>query len=392
MVSKRRVGVVGRYYAYMMTLAQGFITPVLVVVMLQRGLSYTEIGIASAAFRAAWVAGEVPSRYLGDRVGRRASLLVSTGLNASAIVAFGLGHSFLTFVAAYTVWGLGVTFRSGSLGAWLYDSLSERLDEDQYTRVTGRGGTVVLAVTAVQSVVSGYLYNVDSRYPFLLNGVLVATGAVILLTFPSSQGGDADDPLGMQEAVYVIRDRLSSSPLRSFVLYAALFYAALEAGGTLVQPVSLSLGFDETYIGWLYAGLTGVGAVASYVAGDVEERIGIRHWFNATPLLVGGAFLTTLVVPILALPAFAFMRAANRITGPLRSQFVNDVIDTTGRSTVLSAVSMVNSVVTILFTVGVGVLADAIGPVRAFAALGAVLTVGTLALRGIGEPVPSVTK
>lgn len=69
-------GVVLKYYLYMATTAVGFATAIWQVYLLTRGLSYTQIFTLDAIFAVTIVFGETPTGYVGDRLGRRNSILI----------------------------------------------------------------------------------------------------------------------------------------------------------------------------------------------------------------------------------------------------------------------------------------------------------------------------
>jgi len=81
-------GIVIRYYLYMAASSLGFFVPVWVVFLEANGLSFTQITTLDALFFAAIVVAEVPTGYLGDRIGRRNALVVSSlvlGVAAAAV-------------------------------------------------------------------------------------------------------------------------------------------------------------------------------------------------------------------------------------------------------------------------------------------------------------------
>lgn len=130
--------------------------------------------------------GEIPTGYLGDRMGRRNSLLVGTALVTLATAGMGLAGGFWGLAFVYTVWALGTTFRSGTQDAWLYDVLAEELDADAFARINGRGGAIALVVGAVGAPVGGYLAEYSLAFPFFVTAAVNCLGFSVLLTFPET--------------------------------------------------------------------------------------------------------------------------------------------------------------------------------------------------------------
>lgn len=389
---------VRRYFLYQATASVGFITPIFTLFMLARGLSYSEIATLSAVVAVLVTAGEIPTGYVGDRVGRRNSLVVSAALLVSSLVGFVWARSFAAFVALYALWALGLTFRSGSDSAWLYDTLRARGDEDRFTRVRGRGESVKRGASVVTMVAGGLLYVVEPTVPFVAAAAVNVAGVPVLLSMPRNEGyaGDADDHLTAREAAGVVRTALARPDLRTFVLYVGLFFGAVSASNTYVQPITVAvlerdaawLGVPEaSTLGVLYAGFTGVAAVASYHAGTVESALGLRTAVLLVPVGIGLALVAPWAAPALAVPVFLAMRAGDALLRPVAGRYLNDRIDAAGRATVLSAASMAYALLRVPLILAGGVVADAAGPLVAVAGFGAVFLAAAAVLTLFATPV-----
>jgi MFS family permease len=102
-----------KYYLYSVTLSHGFVVAIGVQYLRFQGLSFTQIGTIQAVFMASLVLGEVPTGYIGDRIGRRNSLLVGSLLAAFSMALVGAGSTFLVFALAHGIW---VSRRNLSVG------------------------------------------------------------------------------------------------------------------------------------------------------------------------------------------------------------------------------------------------------------------------------------
>jgi MFS family permease len=280
-----------KYYLYQATVTFGFFWPVFTIFLLNRGLTYTQLGLLSSVSAGVVIVGEIPSGYVGDRIGRRNSLLVGSALLALSLFGFVFARTFAAFVGLWILWGLGSAFRSGSGDAWLYDALEDRSNEGQYTRIRGRGGSVNQWVSAGTMLAAGGLYSLDPRLPFLASGLLIVSSVPILLSMPETGDSAADDAqFTVLDALPVLRRRLSEPPLRSFVLYIALFFGIASAADKFIQPVATqTLGFPITGLGPLYAGFTVIAAIASYFAGDIERLLSTQWAVLLIPLVLGAS-------------------------------------------------------------------------------------------------------
>ena len=111
--------------------------------LLDAGLTILEVFVANAVFTGSMALFEIPTGIVADTAGRRTSFLLSLAiLFAGTLGYIGVaesGGSFTGFVAASVVLGLGYTFYSGAVEAWLVDALKVTGFEDELDRVFARG-------------------------------------------------------------------------------------------------------------------------------------------------------------------------------------------------------------------------------------------------------------
>ena len=401
-----RDAVVTKFYVLQATRSVGFISPVFTLFLL-RSLSFTEVGLLSALSAAVVVAGEVPTGYVGDRLGRRASIGLSIGLKAVSLAGFVVAESFAAYAVLYLPWALGMTFASGSVDAWLYDTLEERLDAGAFTRVRGRGEAVLQWTSVVTAVGGGLLYTLAPTWPFVASVGLNVLGLAAVASLPANRAYREQSAAGpdARATIAVLRRAVATPSLRAFVLYVSLLFAVVSASTTYVQPVAEALFADPALpatagesadwlstvfptdvpvgvgLGLLYAAFSGISAVASQQAGALEDRVGFPRLLAA----VGVGTAVLLVLPRLALlaalPLFVAQRVSRALLLPMVNARVSGAVADAGRATVLSAVSLLVRLWKLPLAVAAGVLADATGG----GAAGSVSAVGeTTALAALG--------
>ena len=387
-----------KYYVYKSTKAVEFYRPVMYLFFLAQGLSFTQIAVLEALYNVTTVFGEIPTGYVGDRVGRRNSLLIGTALIAVTLTGIGLASSFPALAVLYVCWSMGYNFRSGSEDAWLYDTLTDDLSEGEFSHVRGRGESVSLAVGAGAAVAGGYLGGLDLSYPWFVAAAVTALGVVVLLTVEEAETyerADADD-LSLARTLGVVRRTLARRDLRAFVLYYYVVYAgATYLVFVFLQPIFETVVVDlgvprgdvESLLGWFYAAYSLVGAALSYYTGAIRDALGLRTWFLVLPFVVGAALVGMYFVPLLVLPTFLLIRGLSDVTRTFAGQYVNDRVRTLGRATVLSAMAMVSGLAVVPFQLGSGVVSDAVSPLFALAVAGVALIAGSALILAWETPV-----
>src|SRR6059036_1298609 len=128
------------------TLAASLIWGINTIFLLDAGLSNLEAFAANAFFTGGMVLFEVPTGIVADTVGRRASYLLGTvTLTVATLLYFVLWEitaPFWAWALASLALGLGFTFFSGAVEAWLVDALTATGYTGDLETVFGRGQIV----------------------------------------------------------------------------------------------------------------------------------------------------------------------------------------------------------------------------------------------------------
>ena len=387
-----------RYYAYLATTAYGFYLPV-GLLYLQREFGWAVVGLTQGVFAFALLAAEIPTGYLGDRIGRRASLAVGSAISAASLGVFVFLDTPLQYAGLYAVWALGWAFRSGTEQAWLYEFLGASDEDDEYTRLSGRGSTVVLGTSAVTAVAAGWLVGFGWEVPLLANAALSALGVPIVLSLPATgdvedAGDDApgEDTFTVREAVETLRIQVARPEVRWVVAYVAVFHVLFAVTRPYESPVAEQVGVPVAALGGMFAAFKLVSAGAASTAGWFRETLGTRRVLALLVPVYGLAYASVAVLPVLVVPVFFLNRSVQTVVRPLRDQYLNDRVADVGRATVLSGASMALSLASGTANLGSGALVEALGPLQFFpvagvalAALGGVLWLAVNPVRDGGD-------
>src|SRR5262249_21487406 len=160
------------------TLAASLIWGINTIFLLDAGLSNLEAFAANAFFTAGMVLFEVPTGIVADTVGRRASYLLGTLTLAASTLLYVLlwwvEAPFWQWALVSILIGLGFTFFSGAVEAWLVDALTATGFTGQLESVFARGQIVGGAAMLTGSVAGGFIADKTSLgVPFVLRGVVL---------------------------------------------------------------------------------------------------------------------------------------------------------------------------------------------------------------------------
>ena len=128
------------------TLAASLIWGINTIFLLDAGLSNLEAFAANAFFTAGMVLFEVPTGVVADTAGRRVSYLLGTVTLAVStllyVLLWRIHAPFWQWAIVSVMIGLGFTFFSGAVEAWLVDALKATGFTGELETVFGRGQVV----------------------------------------------------------------------------------------------------------------------------------------------------------------------------------------------------------------------------------------------------------
>jgi len=377
------------------TLSAAAIWGVNTLFLLDAGLSFFEVFVANAAFSAGMVVFEVPTGVVADTLGRRVSFLLSVsvlGITTFLYVALAqMGAGVVAFAVVSVLMGLGFTFYSGAMEAWLVDALAATGYTGLLDRVFARGQQVTGGAMLLGTVGGGLLGQVDLALPYLVRSILLAVVFVVAyvvmhdLGFTPRRVTAAELPGEIaRNAKAGVEFGWGQRPLRLLMLASCVQVGFFTWAFYASQPYLLEL-LDSNAI-WI-SGLVAAGIALSMMAGNQVVSIASRYCGRRTTLLLGAAALQTCAAVVLglagsfwvALPALLLVTASIGVTSPVRSAYLHQVVPTEQRATVVSFDSMVSNVGGIGGQVGLGALGEARAVGSAFV-VGGVATVAALPL------------
>ena len=393
------------------TLAASFIWGINTLFLLDAGLSNFEAFAANAFFTGGMMVFEIPTGVVADTVGRRASYLLGTVTLAVTTLLYWLlwvwESPFWAWAIVSMLLGLGFTFFSGAVDAWLVDALQATEYRGSLETVFGRATIVGSVAMLAGSVLGGIVAQVTNLgVPFLIRGGVLLLMFVVAAMLMRDLGFTPERGAGPLKATgnvlrASIRYGLGNPPVRWLMLATPfttgvgfyVFYA--------LQPYLLELWGDEgaySIAGLAAAILSGAGIVGGILAPYVRRLFRKRTsaillaTLSSVVVLVALAFTTNFWVALLLLVAWGI---ASSIDDPVHRAYLNDMIPSKQRATVLSFDSLLGSAGGAVFQPILGRSADIWGYSGSMLVSGVVqvLAVPFLALsRSKGSPADVATE
>jgi MFS family permease len=370
------------------TLAASLIWGINTLFLLDAGLTNAQAFSANAFFTAGLVLFEVPTGVIADVRGRRFSYLLGTlTLTASTVLywmMWRMSAPFWAWAVASLLLGFGFTFFSGAVQAWLVDALRETGFKGTLDSVFAKGEIVEGAAMLTGSVAGGYLAQLtDLGVPYIVRAVVLAVSfglAFVLMRDIGFAPKPTDKP--MREVKHVlsgaIRYGMANPPVRWLMLAAVFTDGVSIYAFYAMQPYLLALYGDPSAYG--VAGLAAAIVGGAQIAGGVLVPHLARLFRRRTSVLVGAAALSTVILALIgvfpqfwmAVALFALWGLVFAVVAPVRQAYVNGLIPSEQRATVISFDSLMGSAGGVVSQPILGRAADMWGYPMSYAATAAI--------------------
>jgi MFS family permease len=356
------------------TLSASLIWGINTLFLLDSGLSIFEVFVANAVFTAAMALFEVPTGVVADTVGRRASFLLSEATIAFGTLAYvgvaAIDGGLLLFCAAGVILGLGYTFYSGAVEAWLVDALKATGFQHELDGVFARASVVSSVAMIVGTIGGGVLGSINLSIPYLARVALVLMALAVGYRTMHDIGfmpralrlrGITGEMRKVARAGVTYGWR--SPAVRLLVMQSFVAWSFFAWAWYAWQPYFLELyGENAIWLSGLIASLFSLAGIAGNamvgrLAKPGRRRTSILLWASAA---TSAAMIATGAVRSfwITVPVFLLGAVAGGVSQPVRQTYLHHSIPSTERATLVSFDSLVGSLGSVGGQTGLGYLSQ----------------------------------
>ena len=386
--------IIRTYYAItaLFNLAMSLIWGIDTLFKLGAGLDIFHVMLTNAAFTLGSMVFEIPTGVVADTVGRRISLLLCLAtLFVTTLLYVGIawrGGGFWPFAAVSVFLGLGYTFYTGAVDAWLVDALKATGYAEPLEPVFARGQMLFGAAMLVGTIGGGLLGQIHLYIPYLVRAAVVVP-LFLLAWFRMPEPGYTPRTLELgrvpaeMRRVFVegMRYGLEHPVVRPVMLASLVSMSFMIFGFYSWQRYFLDLlGRNLVWVDGVISSLVGLSLIAgNALVGPVSRVVRTRTGMLMLSVAVQAAsvVLCGLLTDFYAVVAlYLVYGAAVGLAMPVKQAYLNAHIPTAQRATIISLDSMFANAGGVIGQSGWGWLARmrSIGEAWAFA--GATLLLG----------------
>ncbi len=377
-----------------------FFEPFLILFLLEKGLSFLEIGALYSIREVLRNIFEVPSGLIADILGRRRTLIQSFFFYIASFVLFYFSNSYALLALAMAVFAFGDAFRTGTNKAMIITYLKQHNWEHEKVYYYGHTRSYSQLGSALSSLIAAGIVFISGEYetiflcatiPYLLDLLLVAS-------YPKSldQNTNKTGTLNFKELVAstlkAFLQNFKNKPAFKTLLNLSAHTGYFRAIKDYLQPIILGVAISSPFmldfneqertailIGIIYFVIYLTTSFFTRRSGNISAVFkSQKHAMNTSGIigfLAGGVagLLFYLNLPLFSIATFVLIFIIENLRKPLGISLISDYFNKQTLATSLSVESQTNSLVAAIIAPAIGLLADSLGIGAAIAIISTLL-------------------
>ena len=337
------------------------------------GLNPLQLILVGTALEASCFLFEIPTGIVADVYSRKLSVIIGNVLIGLGFILEGIIPKFTAVIAAQVFWGIGYTFISGAIDAWIAEEDKEKELDEVYIK----GAQVGQVASAMGIVISTIIGNFSIRMPIILGGGLFILLSVFLMVympeynFKSSAPEDLNTFGKMGHTFASSLSFIKSKKILLLLLCINLFYGLSSEGydrlytAHFLKDTTLPRIWNLQPVTWF-----GIFGIVGMIISAIAMQLIIKRLENRERIKRAGLLLVVNVFYILCMIVFAlskhfslmliFYLSTNMlrtINEPLFNAWLNNNIEDNARATVISTNGQINALGQILGGPIIGIIA-----------------------------------
>jgi len=380
-----------------------------ILFLIQKGLSFTQIGMLYAIREITINVFEIPSGIIADTFGRKTALAGSFLIYILSFIIFYSAVNFWLFFSAFVFYGVADAFRTGTHKGMIMHYLeinnwqNKKIDYYGHTRSWSQKGS------AISALIAGLLvfFSGNYQYIFLFSIIPYLINFGLILSYPNtlnkSQNKIKNQKRWRIKIVFKNTFKMLKNPkVLKIINTTSLHTAYLKALKDYIQPLMIQVILwvpllshldvqkkNGLFIGLFYFVIYLLTSQASKMAFKVANKN--RNQIAYITLLIGfglgilsGLFYNFNYL-ILSLVFFTGIYIIENIRKPILTGFIADEVPNEILTSVISIQSQVKTIMTALLAFVFGICADYLGIAKALFMISLVLILLTILLNNLSK-------
>ena len=344
-----------------------------------RFTDYAGIGLLESVMITTSFLGEIPTGAIGDLLGKKKTLIIAFFLCAMGNLTMGFAPSFGILAMGVALTTFGGTFESGTIQAFVYDSLASIKEQEKYEKILGNLSSVRMTALGMVSIIGGYLYTISPGLPFIVLSVFQVTAGILsfFLHEPpidsevfSLKNYLSQTKQGFQQLFKTHEVKLQNS----FII--ALTMITVISGQILIDTQLVAEGWSARELGIITVIMFILSAGFEQLTPWVSKKFGQWNGFILSATVIASTMIFVPVVGIVFGTIMIITRnGVGEVFGNSASVMINNTTESKYRATTLLTYTMLSNIPYVLTAYFIGYYMDVWSVHGVTAVLGVVLTI-----------------
>lgn len=333
--------------------------PIIIPFLKENNLSFGQILQLQSIHALTMILIEVPSGYFSDRLGRKTTLIIGTGLGTIGFYLFSEAHLFWQFLVGNLFIGLGDSFISGTDSALLFDSLQEVKRTKEYTKFESRTVSLGSFAEALAALVGGWLAIQFGalRITYVAQTLLAAFSFITALTLLEPQQTIKNKKVTFIESIDSAIGLWQYSKLKWTIIISSLTGVSTLLMAWFAQEL---FEYNDIALKWyhyLWFGLNFIVGFFAWHAWKLELIIGKNKAFKLLVLTIPLLFFAVLFKNVLIfISIITLFYALRGLATPILRNHIQQLSQDHLRATVMSVRSLIIRTIFFLAAAGLGTI------------------------------------
>lgn len=351
-----------KYYLFYFLSEFTLFLPFIVYYFQELGFSLSKIAILFSITAITVFIFEIPSGYIADKIGRKKSLIISTILQLIGVIILFSSQNYLMLVIAQIFNGLAWAFVSGADSAFLYDTLILLKREKDYKKIEGKARFCSEIAVILSGILGSLIIALGIKQTILIT--LIGYTVLVFVTFsfkepPRKISEKHKIHIEIKQMWFIIKKSVANKKLLGLFCYLFVMLGISNTIFIIYQPYFRATSLPLYYYGYIFAAFSIFTAIAALKAHYIENKIGVYWSLILMPLFLAFSLIGASLVFMWAGFMFFFMRELVRgYIFPLTNDYINKMVNSNERATVLSIGSMFSRIGLILISTTFGFFSD----------------------------------
>ncbi len=338
------------------------------IYLASKGLTLVELGMIEGIYHITSMLMETPTGAVADIFGRKWSRILGRVISIIYLAIMLLSNSFWGYALAFVFCALSYNLESGAGEAFVYDSLLELGEKDKYMKITGKI-EACLQVASVTALIIGGWIAVHNYFTAYISTIVLALISIIFALFfkETEIGRDKTNKKKINILTAMKKQYIDSfkclkgnNELVYFIGFSAFFSMFITVTFYYLQNYWTLLGHNELWIGISLAFSSLAGAVGGILTDKIEKKVSQKFLLVFSPVILTFAIFGLADINLSRL-SFLIMGFMDSIMFVTISNYINQLVDSDKRATIISFQSMTFSFAMILGFPLFGKLGDVLG-------------------------------